>query len=233
MTLIAHSREWQLGYDDAQAESRAEVERLKAENERLFDLVRYKRSELLSDGLIDEDEYARLLVDGAKVSVMRLEGYDIIRAKLAILIAERDAAIQPWKDALRFYADPAMWDVDTHPAKPARRGSTMPKRIQRKCIRGWRMPENAVYVGRPTKWGNLWTVGYVRCGCRSVGECSHNTFRCPTADDAVIAFREWIMAGRFLRFDALKELRGKDLACWCALDQPCHADVLLEIANSH
>ena len=31
--------------------------------------------------------------------------------------------------------------------------------------------------------------------------------------------------------DRMDELRGKNLACWCPLDQPCHADVLLEIAN--
>lgn len=41
--------------------------------------------------------------------------------------------------------------------------------------------------------------------------------------------------GRFLRVtadDVQRELAGCDLACWCPLDQPCHADVLLEIANS-
>ena len=31
--------------------------------------------------------------------------------------------------------------------------------------------------------------------------------------------------------EALESLRGKDLACWCPLDQPCHADVLIEFAN--
>ena len=41
-------------------------------------------------------------------------------------------------------------------------------------------------------------------------------------------------AGRFVSFDDadLAELRGRDLACWCPLDQPCHADVLLELANA-
>lgn len=33
------------------------------------------------------------------------------------------------------------------------------------------MPQGAVYVGRPTKWGNLWIVGLAKCGCRSAGEC--------------------------------------------------------------
>jgi hypothetical protein len=31
--------------------------------------------------------------------------------------------------------------------------------------------------------------------------------------------------------EQMADLRGKNLACWCPLDQPCHADVLLEIAN--
>ena len=34
----------------------------------------------------------------------------------------------------------------------------MPKRIQRKRTAGWRMPENTVYVGRPTRWGNPYPV---------------------------------------------------------------------------
>jgi hypothetical protein len=31
--------------------------------------------------------------------------------------------------------------------------------------------------------------------------------------------------------EARRELGGRDLVCWCPIDQPCHADVLLEIAN--
>ena len=95
--------------------------------------------------------------------------------------------------------------------------SEQPKRIQRKRIKGWRMPEGAVYVGRPTKWGNHWRV----------------TETC-TATQAVADYRAWLMANQESaeRFRLqVKELRGKDLACWCPLDQPCHADVLLEIAN--
>ena len=54
-----------------------------------------------------------------------------------------------------------------------------------------------------------------------------------TRAEAVAAFREDLLAGR-LRVtvqDARHELRGRELACWCPLDQPCHADVLLEVAN--
>ncbi len=83
-----------------------------------------------------------------------------------------------------------------------------PKRIQRKRTKGWRMPPNAVYVGRPTKWGNPFDVA--------------KTGRVP----AVLRF-----ACEVAPLLDLSELRGKDLACWCRLDQECHADVLLELAN--
>ena len=94
----------------------------------------------------------------------------------------------------------------------------------------------AVKVDRTTKWGNLWIVGPRTCGCRSVGECTHDSFRCDNAADAVEAYRDWATHWRQKPdgsglYNALKELNGKNLACWCALDQPCHANVLLEIAN--
>jgi len=94
-----------------------------------------------------------------------------------------------------------------------------PKRIQRKRTRGWKMPEGVVYVGRPTKWGNPWAERLT-----------------PTArEDSISNYREYIIANqrgseRFRK--PLAELRGKDLACWCPLGQPCHADVLLELANA-
>ena len=87
----------------------------------------------------------------------------------------------------------------------------MPVRIQRRRTKGWRMPEGAVYVGRPTKWGSQFYIG---------GSL--------TRERAVAMYRRWL--GRADWLD-LEELRGKDLACWCRLDQECHADVLLELAN--
>lgn len=90
-----------------------------------------------------------------------------------------------------------------------------PERIQRKRTKGWKMPGGAVYVGRPTKWGNPYTTK--ECGSR---EFAVTCFR--IARSTMPQERE-----------AIREaLRGKNLACWCQLDQPCHADVLLEIANS-
>ena len=85
---------------------------------------------------------------------------------------------------------------------------TGPRRIQRKRMKGWRMPEGAVYVGRPTKWGNYSEEGTA---------ASYRKY----LEDAM----KW---GVKLAFH---ELRGRDLVCWCQLDQSCHADVLLEFAN--
>jgi len=77
--------------------------------------------------------------------------------------------------------------------------------------KGWRMPAGAVSVTRPGPWGN---------------------YAGATADDYRRWFAEMSNADRALFFDKLRDLRGKDLACWCRLDQPCHADVLLELANN-
>jgi hypothetical protein len=110
-----------------------------------------------------------------------------------------------------------------------------PKRIQRKRTKGWRMPEGAVYVGRPTRWGNPYVVGstvdwYPIGRRRSIDV---------TAAESVDLFRAWIEGWepdereeRPPSVDLIRqELAGRDLACWCPLDQPCHADVLLEVAN--
>lgn len=105
-----------------------------------------------------------------------------------------------------------------------------PKRIQRKRSKGWRMPPNTVYVGRPTMWGNPFdhrVYGAERAvkQFRMVVETGHifdliyHSHLTPNGDD------HWSM-------DVwLKPLRGMNLACWCPDDQPCHADVLLELAN--
>lgn len=91
----------------------------------------------------------------------------------------------------------------------------MPKRIQRKRTKGWRMPSNTVYVGRPTKWGNPYIPE------------SPDEYQ-----EAVDDYRFWqeALIARGYNQD-FSELRGKDLACWCPLDRPCHADVLLKLAN--
>lgn len=116
----------------------------------------------------------------------------------------------------------------------------MPKRIQRQRTKGWKMPAGAVYVGRPTKWGNPWTKKKALAADLFKPEC--------VVQVCVNEFRAWLTKepspnsehlGTWLALEPMRkemlatldELRGKDLACWCPLDQPCHADVLLEIAN--
>lgn len=96
----------------------------------------------------------------------------------------------------------------------------MPKRIQRKRTRGWRMPAGAVYVGRPTKWGNPFKIG-----------APHPIFGVPMDAKDVVDLYELSLSERQL--DQLGELTGKNLCCWCRLDQPCHADVLLRLANEN
>lgn len=72
-------------------------------------------------------------------------------------------------------------------------------------------PGNAIYVGRPTKWGNPYIVG--THGDRAL---------------VVLKYRNWLRTA--LAPDP-RELRGRDLVCWCA-PLACHADVLLELANA-
>jgi hypothetical protein len=103
-----------------------------------------------------------------------------------------------------------------------------PVRIQRKRTKGWRMPPNTIYVGRGSKWGNPFVI--------APAIDSESMWCAPlTAQDAVACYREYL--DRCLQSwpsvrQALADLRGKNLMCWCALDQPCHADVLLAFANA-
>jgi hypothetical protein len=93
------------------------------------------------------------------------------------------------------------------------------KRIQRKRTKGWRMPENAVYVGRPTIWGNPFTIYDFK------GELSEEYRR----QLAVEAYEAWLRGELKDRPHMLEPLKGKDLACWCPLDKLCHADIILKI----
>lgn len=108
----------------------------------------------------------------------------------------------------------------------------MPERIQLSRRKGYRKPENTVVVARPSKWGNPYRV----------------TPATP-AQEAVRMYRSLIerwsrdrvephvrhdgrgVWDRDIKATIRRELAGKNLACWCPLDQPCHADVLLELAN--
>lgn len=100
----------------------------------------------------------------------------------------------------------------------------MPKRIQMRRTPGWRKPPDVVYVGRPTVWGNPWRVGGRAHGALGPVEAVAEYERALTAGELKDP-HGGALIGR------VGELRGKDLACWCDLDKPCHADVLLRYAN--
>ena len=123
----------------------------------------------------------------------------------------------------------------------------VPRRIQLRRMKGWRMPPNTVHVARPGKWGNRFEVvrgGFLAPKHRKP-EWEDGPWWCcdydrPFPQDllsthATQAGARAAAAAAF-RCEAvemdLTALRGKNLACWCPLDQPCHADVLLELANA-
>ena len=107
----------------------------------------------------------------------------------------------------------------------------MPKRIQRKRTKGFKLPDECVYVGRPTKWGNPFT------GNLAVEKYELAISKFPVPHEYIYAWKKvggdlrilMVLAGKI--HEAMGELKGKDLACWCPLDKPCHADILLEIVN--
>lgn len=93
---------------------------------------------------------------------------------------------------------------------------TKPVRVKLSRRRGWRKPANTVVVSRPSRWGNPFVA------------------KAPDERAGVVAlYRDFIQRpeNAVLREAASRELRGKNLACWCPLDGPCHADILLEVAN--
>lgn len=149
-----------------------------------------------------------------------------------------------------------------------------PTRIQRRRVKGWRMPQGAVNIGRPGPWGNPFQIndytGLKRVPAvvdegaaweyegRISADGAVHPFQCPDGQiinctvyymtreeivetyrraltgDLTPSMRSALPSGRFLTYtveDVRRELAGKTLACWCSLDQACHGDVLLSIAN--
>lgn len=146
----------------------------------------------------------------------------------------------------------------------------MPERLQLSRRKGYRKPEGAIVVARPSHWGNPFRVGTRSALARvpalngqpweyegrisadgmrhdyqhADGHWTRHTIRYLTVAETVECYRALLLGGGWpLDFthnggyyrtaaEARAELAGKALACWCPLDQPCHADVLLEISNS-
>jgi len=106
--------------------------------------------------------------------------------------------------------------------RAAERASALPQRVQLKRSAGWKMPANTVKVDRTTRWGNPFTIA--ECGSAAIAVAQHG---------------RW-MRGEIgapggveppLRDVLRSALAGRNLACWCALNGPCHADLLLILAN--
>lgn len=114
-----------------------------------------------------------------------------------------------------------------------------PKRIQLRRTRGWRLPPGTVKCDRSTRWGNPWRVTYDPAN----GWCvidpdwlpQPRRYFCKSRESAhrfaVLRYRRWSRSPLSWPARHAPELRGRDLACWCGPDLPCHVDVLLDLAN--
>jgi len=135
----------------------------------------------------------------------------------------------------------------------------MPDRIQLSRAKGWRMPPDTILVSRPSMWGNPWREGKpATFWLPDYPVKNAPLFYWMSAEQAVAQYRYVVQgairphrnflpeclnsAGVFdmqkrlaLQGDTIRanihQLRGKNLACWCKPGEPCHADVLLELAN--
>lgn len=76
-------------------------------------------------------------------------------------------------------------------------------------------PDDAVYIGRPSEWGNPFRVGSADAATRQ---------------EAVRKYEKYLELNPDVVEHVKRHLRNKDLVCFCA-PLPCHGDVLLRIAN--
>ena len=75
--------------------------------------------------------------------------------------------------------------------------------------------ENSIYIGRPSKWGNPFQIG-----------------KDGTRDEVIAKYKDWLLKNDNLLSDVRKELKGKNLLCFCA-PLPCHGDILVKLSNSN
>lgn len=116
-----------------------------------------------------------------------------------------------------------------------------PERIQLRHTRGWRKPPGAIVVSRPSRWGNPFVINGVDV---VIDVDTDQDWYVPDGNArrfAVQRFTERLHADglrgrlpgdpRITLDDVRHNLAGHDLGCCCPLDQACHADILLEVAN--
>jgi len=113
-----------------------------------------------------------------------------------------------------------------------------PKRIQRSRKKGWRKPENAVIVDRTSRYGNPFKVGTTY---RYILALALMGFKGKDLDNGVFVKDNAHAVELYKRminmFQAKRQkeffepLRGKDVICFCKLDEPCHGDVILKESN--
>ena len=125
------------------------------------------------------------------------------------------------------------------------------KRIQRKRTKGWRMPENAKYIGRGSKYGNPLKVVPDKQFDNGLGKIFvhgwgdriwYDTGLWGDTSDMLHMFdlmlrgnpfmnvKLQVWSNYFARLD-LTPLIGHDLACWCRIDKPCHGDCIINFLN--
>jgi len=102
-----------------------------------------------------------------------------------------------------------------------------PTRVQLSRAKGWRMPPNTVKVDRTTQWGNPFVVGRhgTRAECVELFTKLMAGYVCMSTDNVSEQ-----LAYRVTAEQKRGSLVGRNLACWCPLDKPCHADALLMVA---
>ena len=110
------------------------------------------------------------------------------------------------------------------------------KRVQRKRVKGYKLPENTRCVNRGTKWGNPFKVLF-ESGQWVVKDENGNYYggtfleKEIASEKAVECYSQWIDGQIEMKRLDLSELKGKNLACFCSLSSPCHADYLLKLLN--